>query len=111
MDVPGQKVSFWSLQMTQPQNESSNWDICISISRNITRNKITIAEMKGLLGVINGKLKKVEVIWGQPADFTNEIIFLISLSGSIIITVESLQEFQFDADLWLANNLFQSASI
>ena len=55
--------------------------------------------MKGLLGVINGKLKKVEVIWGQPADFTNEIIFLISLSGSIIITVESLQEFQFDANL------------
>ena len=55
--------------------------------------------MKGLLGVINGKLKKNEVIWSQPVDFTNEINFLISLSGSINITVESLQEFQFDADL------------
>ena len=47
----------------------------------------------------NRSIEKIEVIWGQPVDFTNEIIFLISLSGSIIITVESLQEFQLDADL------------
>ena len=48
-NVPGQNVSFWSLQITQPQNESSNWDICMRISKNITKNKITIAKIRRLL--------------------------------------------------------------
>ena len=42
--LPGQKVEFWSLQMTQPQKESSSWEMCSRMSRKIIRKMITIAE-------------------------------------------------------------------
>ena len=136
-NVPGQNVSFWSLQITQPQNESSNWDICMRISKNITKNKITIAKIRRLLwpdkknimvirrmlfGVSRQKFYSLEFYnqrlkfsenfvheW-KPVDFTKEINFFISLSGSIIITVEPFQGFRIDADLWLAIYFLQSTS-
>ena len=37
---------FWILQITQPQNASSSWEMCHNVKRKINKNPITIPEIQ-----------------------------------------------------------------